>query len=85
METRRFGRTEWQVSELGYGMSGMGYWTESDDERAGASLDKAVEAGCNFSHRVGVWRGHSETLPRGPGETASFRKIDVASKFPDES
>src|SRR6185503_17773674 len=30
MRTRRFGRTGWQVSEIGYGMWGMGGWTGSD-------------------------------------------------------
>ena len=29
---RRFGRTNWQLSEIGYGMWGMGGWKESDDE-----------------------------------------------------
>ena len=31
MQYRTFGRTGWQVSEIGYGMWGLGGWTESDD------------------------------------------------------
>ena len=31
MKTRSFGRTAWQVSEIGYGMWGMAGWTGSED------------------------------------------------------
>ena len=48
MRYRRFGRANWQVSEMGYGMWGMGGWTGSDDDESRRSLDRAVELGCNF-------------------------------------
>src|SRR2546422_10589257 len=31
LKSRRFGRTGWKVSEIGYGMWGMGGWTGSDE------------------------------------------------------
>lgn len=31
MRYRTFGRTGWQVSEIGYGMPSMGSWSGSDD------------------------------------------------------
>src|ERR1043165_6984598 len=34
MRYRLFGRTDWEVSEIGYGMWGMGGWTGSDDEES---------------------------------------------------
>ena len=34
MKYRRFGRTDWMVSEIGYGMWGMGGWSGSDDEES---------------------------------------------------
>ena len=34
MRERRFGRTGWRVSEVGYGMWGMGGWTGSDDDES---------------------------------------------------
>src|ERR671921_1512503 len=38
MKYRRFGRTGWQVGEIGYGMWGMAGWTGSDDEETPAGL-----------------------------------------------
>jgi len=37
MRYRTFGRTGWQVSEVGYGMWGMGGWSGSDDKESIAS------------------------------------------------
>ena len=48
MKYRRFGRTDWQVSEIGYGMWGMGEWKNSDDEESLSSLQRALNLGCNF-------------------------------------
>ena len=33
MNYRKLGRTNWNVSEIGYGMWGMVGWTGSDDAR----------------------------------------------------
>jgi aryl-alcohol dehydrogenase-like predicted oxidoreductase len=63
MRYRQFGRTGWQVSEIGYGMWGMGSWTDSDDQQSLESLQAAVDLGCNFfdtAHAYG--EGHSEQL-----------------------
>ena len=48
MNYRRFGRTGWHVSEIGYGMWGLAGWTGSDDAETLASLHRAIELGCNF-------------------------------------
>jgi len=48
MNYRRFGRTKWKVSEIGYGMWGMGGWSGSDDEESLKALQHAVDQGCNF-------------------------------------
>ena len=63
MQYRTFGRTGWSVSEIGYGMWGMGGWTGSDDDESMASLHRAVELGCNFFDTAwGYGAGHSEGL-----------------------
>ncbi|MEP6914598.1 MAG: aldo/keto reductase [Acidobacteriota bacterium] len=63
MRYRPFGRTGWNVSEIGYGMWGMAGWTGSDDEESLASLDLAVALGCNFFDTAWAYGdGHSEEL-----------------------
>jgi len=86
MEYRRFGRTNWNVGEIGYGMWGMGGWTESDDQQSARSLDLAVARGVNFFDTAwGYGEGHSEKLlgdlvRRHPG-----RKLFTASKIPPKN
>ena len=63
MNYRRFGRTGWMVSEIGYGMWGMGGWTGSDDQQSLQSLQYSVDLGCNFFDTAwGYGDGHSENL-----------------------
>jgi aryl-alcohol dehydrogenase-like predicted oxidoreductase len=63
MKYRRFGRTDWQISEIGYGMWGMAGWTGSDDQESLASLQLAVDLGCTFfDTALGYGAGHSEAL-----------------------
>jgi len=53
MNYRRFGRTNWKVSEIGYGMWGMGGWTGSDDEESLAALQRASIWAAIFLTRPG--------------------------------
>src|ERR1051325_12063436 len=67
MRYRTFGRTGWKISDIGYGMWGMGGptsgWTGADDEESMRSLERAVERGCNFFDTAWVYGdGHSERL-----------------------
>jgi aryl-alcohol dehydrogenase-like predicted oxidoreductase len=63
MKVRRFGRTGWMVSEIGYGMWGMGEWKDSDDAESLASLQLAVDLGCNFYDTAWAYgAGKSEGL-----------------------
>jgi aryl-alcohol dehydrogenase-like predicted oxidoreductase len=86
MQYRAFGRTGWQVSEIGYGMWGMAGWTGSEDEESYASLDRAIALGCNFFDTAWAYGdGHSErllgaTLKRHPG-----KELYVATKIPPKN
>jgi aryl-alcohol dehydrogenase-like predicted oxidoreductase len=63
MRYRKFGRTGWNVSEIGYGMWGMAGWTGSDDAESLAALQRAVDLGCNFFDTAWAYGdGHSEEL-----------------------
>ncbi|MEO8564632.1 MAG: aldo/keto reductase, partial [bacterium] len=63
MRQRRFGRTGWQVGEIGYGMWGMAGWTGSDDEESLSALQQSVDSGCNFFDTAWAYGdGHSEHL-----------------------
>ena len=48
MKYRRLGRTGWEVSDIAYGLWGMSGWSGSDDRESLASLQLAVDLGCNF-------------------------------------
>jgi aryl-alcohol dehydrogenase-like predicted oxidoreductase len=86
MQSRRFGRLGWQVSEIGYGMWGMGGWTGSDDAESARSLDRAVVLGCNFFDTAFVYgMGRSEKLLGEMLRRHSGMKLHVATKVPPKN
>jgi aryl-alcohol dehydrogenase-like predicted oxidoreductase len=86
MNYRRFGRTGWTVSEIGYGMWGMGGWTGSDDQESLRSLQRAVELGCNFFDTAwGYGEGHSEGLLGQLVRANPDRKLYRATKVPPKN
>jgi aryl-alcohol dehydrogenase-like predicted oxidoreductase len=86
MRYRQFGRTGWQVSEIGYGMWGMGGWTGSSDQESLRSLQTAANLGCNFFDSAHVYGdGHSEKLL---GETLRAnpdKLLYTATKIPPKT
>ena len=86
MRYRRFGRTGWQVSEVGYGMWGMAGWTGSDDAESAGALDRAVELGCNFFDTAWAYgRGKSERLLGELVRRHRSTELFVATKVPPEN
>lgn len=65
MHTRAFGRTGWQVSEIGFGAWGIGGsdWAGADERKAMAALHAALDCGINFFDTADVYGdGRSERL-----------------------
>jgi aryl-alcohol dehydrogenase-like predicted oxidoreductase len=94
MHYRRFGRTGWNVSEVGYGMWGMAGWTGSEDAESLASLQRSVDLGCNFFDTAWAYGdGLSEqllgkTLRANKGNSAvggPDKKLYVATKVPPKN
>jgi aryl-alcohol dehydrogenase-like predicted oxidoreductase len=86
MRYRRFGRTGWEVSEIGYGMWGMAGWTGSDDEESYASLDRAIALGCNFFDTAWAYGdGHSEHLLGATLRRHPDKRLYMATKIPPKN
>lgn len=86
MQYRKFGRTGWKVSEIGYGMWGMAGWKESDEKESFASLDEAVDLGCNFFDTAwGYGEGLSEQFLGKLVRRHPDKKLYVASKIPPKN
>ncbi len=86
MQYRRFGRTNWQVSEMGYGMWGLAGWTGSDTKEIDASLRKAVELGCNFFDTAWAYgSGRSERILGQLKMDYPNLKLYAATKIPPKN
>ncbi len=86
MKYRRFGRLNWQVSEIGYGMWGLAGWTGSDDNETRAALQRAAELGCNFFDSAwGYGEGRSEEFLGALIRANPNKTIYTASKIPPKN
>jgi aryl-alcohol dehydrogenase-like predicted oxidoreductase len=86
MKYRKFGRTGWDVSDIAYGLWGMGGWSDSDDKQSVDSLQLSVDRGCNFFDTAWAYGdGKSdgflgETIARNSG-----KRLYAASKIPPKN
>ena len=92
MRRRAFGRTGWQVSEIGFGCWGLGGgWGPRDDAGAQAALRRALELGVNFFDTAYIYgEGRSELLlgemiRRHRASAGSGAPVYVATKIPAEN
>jgi aryl-alcohol dehydrogenase-like predicted oxidoreductase len=86
MKYRRFGRKEWQVSEIGYGMWGMAGWSGSDDDQSMESLQTAIDAGLNFFDTAWAYGdGHSEQLLGQILRQNPDKRLFTATKIPPKN
>ena len=86
MRYKQFGRIGWTVSEIGYGMWGMGGWTNSDDQQSLESLQTSIELGCNFFDTAFVYGdGRSEHLLGQAVRANSDKRLYTATKIPPKN
>lgn len=84
MKYRKFGKLDWQISEIGFGAWAIGgdMWGPQDDNESIKALHKAIDLGVNFIDTAqGYGSGHSEEIV---GKVLKERKeeIYVATKVP---
>jgi aryl-alcohol dehydrogenase-like predicted oxidoreductase len=83
MQYRRFGRTNWNVSDIGYGMWGLAGWTGNDQREIEQSLDRSVELGCNFFDTAWAYgAGKSEQILGQLVKRHSSKRLYCATKVP---
>ncbi|GAB4027793.1 aldo/keto reductase [Spirosoma gilvum] len=86
MQYRTFGRTGWQVSEIGYGMWGLAGWTGSDKQQVLQALERSVELGCNFFDTAWAYGdGVSEEILAQLLKAHSDQKLYAATKIPPKN
>ena len=87
MRYRELGKTEYKVSELGYGAWGIGgsMWLGGDDRQSLQALRRALELGLNFiDTALAYGDGHSEQLVS-EAIRENHDKIYVATKVPPKN
>jgi aryl-alcohol dehydrogenase-like predicted oxidoreductase len=87
MNYRKLGRTNFRVSEIGYGAWGIGgvQWLGGTDDESLTALRRAIELGVNFiDTALAYGDGHSERLV-GQVVRDAGRNIYVATKVPPKN
>ena len=86
MNYRTFGRTGWQVSEVGYGMWGLAGWTGSDKQEVLRALERSVELGCNFFDTAWAYAdGVSEEILNQLLKNHPDKQLYAATKIPPKN
>ncbi|MBC7920380.1 MAG: aldo/keto reductase [Ferruginibacter sp.] len=86
MHYRTFGRTGWQISEIGYGMWGLADWSGADERETDRSLDLAVALGSNFFDTAwGYGSGRSEQILGRLLKRNLDRRLYIATKIPPKN
>jgi aryl-alcohol dehydrogenase-like predicted oxidoreductase len=84
MRYRTFGRTGWQVSEIGFGAWAVGgSWGAQPEEESLLALRRALDLGCNFIDTAqGYGSGRSESIIGQLLKERRGERIYVATKIP---
>ncbi len=83
MKYRRFGRTDWHVGEIAYGMWGLAEWQGTDMREVESALDHSLELGCNFYDTAAAYgNGKSELILSALLSRHKDKEILYATKIP---
>jgi aryl-alcohol dehydrogenase-like predicted oxidoreductase len=83
MRYRTIRRLDWTVSEIGYGMFGVGGWSDSDDDASMRALQLAVDLGCTFFDSAwGYGQGRADRLLGELVRANPDKTLTAATKVP---
>ena len=86
MEYRKFGRLDWVISEIGYGMWGLAEWKGTDMAEVVRALDYSVDLGCNFFDTAWAYGdGLSEQILRDLLKRRPEKTLYFATKIPPKN
>jgi aryl-alcohol dehydrogenase-like predicted oxidoreductase len=88
MRYRKLGRTNFEVSEIGYGAWGIGgnQWLGGTDDESVRALRRAIDLGLNLiDSALAYGNGHSERLVGEVVRDTPGKKIYVATKVPPKN
>src|SRR5205823_2098734 len=88
MRYRKLGRTNFEVSEIGYGAWGIGgsQWLGGTDDESVRALRRAIDLGLNLiDSALAYGNGHSERLVGQVVRDTPGKKIYVATKVPPKN
>ena len=86
MRYRKFGRTGWDVSEIGHGLWGVSGWTGSDDAESLEAMQLAVDLGCNFFDTAWAYGdGKSDAMLGRILAQNRGKRLYAASKIPPKN
>jgi aryl-alcohol dehydrogenase-like predicted oxidoreductase len=86
VNTRTFGSTGREISQLGYGMWGLAGWSGSDDDEVGKALQHAVDSDCTFYDTAWAYgEGASERILGRLVKANPDRTLYTATKVPPKN
>ncbi len=86
MHSRPFGRLGWPVSEVGYGLWGVGGWTGSNDDESMQAIERSIALGCTFfDTALAYGDGKSEQILGEVLKRHRDKRLVVATKIPPKN
>jgi aryl-alcohol dehydrogenase-like predicted oxidoreductase len=86
MKYRKLGRTNFEVSDISYGLWGMSGWSGSNDQQSLDSLQLSIDSGCNFFDTAWAYgEGKSDGLLGEIMARNPKKRLYAASKVPPKN